>query len=222
MYENLKNKNLFNFDETIAADIFTDIDFPWEVLPKIKDFITGLGESLSPDDYDKKGDNVWIAKSAAIAPTATINGPCIIGKDTEVRPGAFIRGNAIVGEKCVVGNSTELKNVILFNNVQVPHYNYVGDSILGYKSHMGAGSITSNVKSDKSLVVIRNGEERIETGRKKIGAILGDYVEVGCNSVLNPGTIIGRNSNVYPVSCVRGVVPENRIWKTGGVIVAKG
>ena len=221
MYENLKNKNLFNFDETIAADIFTDIDFPWEVLPKIKDFITGLGESLSPDDYDKKGDNVWIAKSAAIAPTATINGPCIIGKDTEVRPGAFIRGNAIVGEKCVVGNSTELKNVILFNNVQVPHYNYVGDSILGYKSHMGAGSITSNVKSDKSLVVIRNGEERIETGRKKIGAILGDYVEVGCNSVLNPGTIIGRNSNVYPVSCVRGIVPENSIWKTDGVICSK-
>ena len=221
MYENLKNKNLFNFDETIAADIFTDIDFPWEVLPKIKDFITGLGESLSPDDYDKKGDNVWIAKSAAIAPTATINGPCIIGKDTEVRPGAFIRGNAIVGEKCVVGNSTELKNVILFNNVQVPHYNYVGDSILGYKSHMGAGSITSNVKSDKTLVVVKGKDEQIETGLKKFGAMLGDYVEVGCNSVLNPGTVIGRHCNIYPLSSVRGVIPENHIFKNKDEIVEK-
>ena len=224
MYENLKNKNLFNFDETIAADIFTDIDFPWEVLPKIKDFITGLGESLSPDDYDKKGDNVWIAKSAAIAPTATINGPCIIGKDTEVRPGAFIRGNAIVGEKCVVGNSTELKNVILFNNVQVPHYNYVGDSILGYKSHMGAGSITSNVKSDKTLVVVKDvydTKEEIETGRKKFGAMLGDHVEVGCNSVLNPGTVIGRNSNIYPLSRVRGVIPANHIFKDKDNVVLK-
>ena len=221
MYENLKNKNLFNFDETIAADIFTDIDFPWEVLPKIKDFITGLGESLSPDDYDKKGDNVWIAKSAAIAPTATINGPCIIGKDTEVRPGAFIRGNAIVGEKCVVGNSTELKNVILFNNVQVPHYNYVGDSILGFKAHMGAGSITSNVKSDKTLVVVKDGEEQIATGLKKFGAMLGDNVEVGCNSVLNPGTVIGRGAQVYPVSCVRGVIPANSIYKKKGEIVEK-
>ena len=221
MYENLKNKNLFNFDETIAADIFTDIDFPWEVLPKIKDFITGLGESLSPDDYDKKGDNVWIAKSAAIAPTATINGPCIIGKDTEVRPGAFIRGNAIVGEKCVVGNSTELKNVILFNNVQVPHYNYVGDSILGTHSHMGAGSITSNVKSDKTLVVVKNGDEQIETGLKKFGAMLGDYVEVGCNSVLNPGTVIGRHCNVYPLSSVRGVIPEGHIFKDKSNITKK-
>ncbi|CCZ40492.1 MAG: UDP-N-acetylglucosamine pyrophosphorylase [Butyribacter sp.] len=221
MYENLKNKNLFNFDETIAADIFTDIDFPWEVLPKIKDFITGLGESLSPDDYDKKGDNVWIAKSAAIAPTATINGPCIIGKDTEVRPGAFIRGNAIVGEKCVVGNSTELKNVILFNNVQVPHYNYVGDSILGYKSHMGAGSITSNVKSDKTNVVIKYEGDKIETGLKKMGAILGNYVEVGCNSVLNPGTIIGSNTNIYPLSSVRGYVPKGSIYKKQGDIVEK-
>ena len=224
MYENLKNKNLFNFDETIAADIFTDIDFPWEVLPKIKDFITGLGESISPDDYDKKGDNVWIAKSAAIAPTATINGPCIIGKDTEVRPGAFIRGNAIVGEKCVVGNSTELKNVILFNNVQVPHYNYVGDSILGYKSHMGAGSITSNVKSDKTLVVVKDvydTKEEIETGRKKFGAMLGDHVEVGCNSVLNPGTVIGRNSNIYPLSRVRGVIPANHIFKDKDNVVLK-
>ena len=221
MYENLKNKNLFNFDETIAADIFTDIDFPWEVLPKIKDFITGLGESLSPDDYDKKGDNVWIAKSAAIAPTATINGPCIIGKDTEVRPGAFIRGNAIVGEKCVVGNSTELKNVILFNNVQVPHYNYVGDSILGYKSHMGAGSITSNVKSDKKLVVVKNDKEKIETGLKKFGAMLGDEVEVGCGSVLNPGTVIGSHSNIYPLSSVKKVVPANSIYKNQNEIVEK-
>ena len=221
MYENLKNKNLFNFDETIAADIFTDIDFPWEVLPKIKDFITGLGESLSPDDYDKKGDNVWIAKSAAIAPTATINGPCIIGKDTEVRPGAFIRGNAIVGEKCVVGNSTELKNVILFNNVQVPHYNYVGDSILGYKAHMGAGSITSNVKSDKSLVSVNVDGRREITELKKFGAMLGDRVEVGCNSVLNPGTVIGRDSSIYPLSMVRGFVPPHSIYKRQGEIVGR-
>ena len=221
MYENLKNKNLFNFDETIAADIFTDIDFPWEVLPKIKDFITGLGESLSPDDYDKKGDNVWIAKSAAIAPTATINGPCIIGKDTEVRPGAFIRGNAIIGEKCVVGNSTELKNVILFNNVQVPHYNYVGDSILGYKSHMGAGSITSNVKSDKKLITIKGPDGNIDTGIKKIGAFLGDNVEIGCGSVLNPGTIIGRNSNIYPLSSVRGCIKSGSIYKNRAEVVEK-
>ena len=218
MYENLKNKNLFNFDETIAADIFTDIDFPWDVLPKIKDFIIGLGKSLSEEDYDKKGDNIWIAKSADIAHTATINGPCIIGKDTEVRPGAFIRGNAIVGENCVVGNSTELKNVILFNNVQVPHYNYVGDSILGYKSHMGAGSITSNVKSD---VVIKYEGDKIATGLRKMGAILGNYVEVGCNSVLNPGTIIGSNTNIYPLSSVRGYIPKGSIYKNKGNIVEK-
>ncbi len=221
MYENLKNKNLFNFDETIAADIFTDIDFPWDVLPKIKDFIIGLGKSLSEEDYDKKGDNIWIAKSADIAHTATINGPCIIGKDTEVRPGAFIRGNAIVSENCVVGNSTELKNVILFNNVQVPHYNYVGDSILGYKSHMGAGSITSNVKSDKSDVVIKYEGDKIATGLRKMGAILGNYVEVGCNSVLNPGTIIGSNTNIYPLSSVRGYIPKGSIYKNKGNIVEK-
>ena len=221
MYENLKNKNLFNFDETIAADIFTDIDFPWDVLPKIKDFIIWLGKSLSEEDYDKKGDNILIAKSADIAPTATINGPCIIGKDTEVRPGAFIRGNAIVGENCVVGNSTELKNVILFNNVQVPHYNYVGDSILGYKSHMGAGSITSNVKSDKSDVVIKYEGDKIATGLRKMGAILGNYVEVGCNSVLNPGTIIGSNTNIYPLSSVRGYIPKGSIYKNQGNIVEK-
>ena len=221
MYENLKNKNLFNFDETIAADIFTDIDFPWDVLPKIKDFIIGLGKSLSEEDYDKKGDNIWIAKSADIAHTATINGPCIIGKDTEVRPGAFIRGNAIVGENCVVGNSTELKNVILFNNVQVPHYNYVGDSILGYKSHMGAGSITSNVKSDRSDVVIKYEGDKSATGLRKMGAILGNYVEVGCNSVLNPGTIIGSNTNIYPLSSVRGYIPKGSIYKNKGNIVEK-
>ena len=221
MYENLKNKNLFNFDETIAADIFTDIDFPWDVLPKIKDFIIGLGKSLSEEDYDKKGDNIWIAKSADIAPTATINGPCIIGKDTEVRPGAFIRGNAIVGENCVVGNSTELKNVILFNNVQVPHYNYVGDSILGYKSHMGAGSITSNVKSDKKLVEVHLDDTKIETHMKKIGAILGDYVEVGCGSILNPGTIVGRHSNIYPLSSVRGYVAGHSIYKNKNEVVQK-
>ena len=221
LLQNLKNKNLFNFDETIAADIFTDIDFPWDVLPKIKDFIIGLGKSLSEEDYDKKGDNIWIAKSADIAPTATINGPCIIGKDTEVRPGAFIRGNAIVGENCVVGNSTELKNVILFNNVQVPHYNYFGDSILGYKSHMGAGSITSNVKSDKSDVVIKYEGDKIATGLRKMGAILGNYVEVGCNSVLNPGTIIGSNTNIYPLSSVRGYIPKGSIYKNQGNIVEK-
>ena len=221
MYENLKNKNLFNFDETIAADIFTDIDFPWDVLPKIKDFIIGLGKSLSEEDYDKKGDNIWIAKSADIAPTATINGPCIIGKDTEVRPGAFIRGNAIVGENCVVGNSTELKNVILFDGVQVPHYNYVGDSILGYKAHMGAGSITSNVKSDKKLITIKGADEAVDTGIKKIGAFLGDLVEVGCGSVLNPGTIVGRESNIYPLSSVRGYVPAHSIYKKQGEIAEK-
>ena len=219
MYENLKNKNLFNFDETIAADIFTDIDFPWDVLPKIKDFIIGLGKSLSEEDYDKKGDNIWIAKSADIAPTATINGPCIIGKDTEVRPGAFIRGNAIVGENCVVGNSTELKNVILFNNVQVPHYNYVGDSVLGYKSHMGAGSITSNVKSDKKLVVVKTPEGNIETGMKKFGAMLGDHVEVGCGTILNPGSVVGPHTNIYPLSSVRGFVPGGSIYKCAGEVV---
>lgn len=221
MYENLKNKNLFNMDETIAHDIFNDIEFPWEVLSKIGDFIPELGKTLSSDEYELRGDNVWIAKSATIAPTATIIGPCIIGKGTEVRPGAFIRGKAIVGENCVVGNSTELKNVILFNNVQVPHYNYVGDSILGYKSHMGAGSITSNVKSDKTNVTIKYEGDIIETGLKKMGAILGNYVEVGCNSVLNPGTIIGSNTNIYPLSMVRGYIPKGHIYKKQGEIVEK-
>ena len=215
-------KALFDLSHTQAADYLSAFRYPWEALDGIKQMILDLGEKLPVDEYEQRAEGVWVHKTAQVFPSAYLGAPCIIGPETEVRHCAFIRGSALVGANCVVGNSVELKNVILFDNVQVPHYNYVGDSILGYKSHMGAGSITSNVKSDKSLVVIRNGEERIETGRKKIGAILGDYVEVGCNSVLNPGTIIGRNSNVYPVSCVRGVVPENRIWKTGGVIVAKG
>lgn len=206
-------KNLYSLSQTIASSIFKGATYPWEVLPKIKEFIVTLGNSLDSDIYEYKGENIWIAKSAKVAPTAYIAGPAIIGEDTEIRHCAFIRGNAIVGNHCVVGNSTELKNVILFNNVQVPHYNYVGDSILGYKSHMGAGSITSNVKSDKKLVLVKNGTECFETGLKKFGAMIGDGVEVGCNSVLNPGTVIGKNSNIYPLSCVRGVIPENSIYK---------
>lgn len=221
MYDKLKNKNLFNMDETIAKDIFEDIDFPWEVLPLIGEFIIKLGNTLSPEEYEKRGDNIWIAKTAVIAPSASITGPCIIGKQTEVRHCAFIRGNAIVGENCVVGNSTELKNVILFNNVQVPHYNYVGDSILGYKSHMGAGSITSNVKSDKTKVAIRYQGDILETGLKKMGAVLGNYVEVGCGSILNPGTVIGSNTNIYPLSMVRGYVPNGSIYKKQGEVVGK-
>ena len=216
-----KISNLYNLDETIAKKIFNGCEYPWEVLPKIKDFIIELGQTLSSEEYNKIGENIWIAKSATVAPTAYINGPTIIGKNAEIRHCAFIRGNAIVGEGCVVGNSTELKNVILFNKVQVPHYNYVGDSILGYRSHMGAGSITSNVKSDKKLVVVKDGTEKIETGLKKFGAMLGDNVEVGCGSVLNPGTVIGKNSNIYPLSSVRGVVTENSIYKKQGEIVNK-
>lgn len=216
-----KISNLYNLDETIAKKIFNGYEYPWEVLPKIKDFIIELGQTLSLEEYNKIGENIWIAKSATVAPTAYINGPTIIGKYAEIRHCAFIRGNAIVGEGCVVGNSTELKNVILFNKVQVPHYNYVGDSILGYSSHMGAGSITSNVKSDKKLVVVKDGTEKIETGLKKFGAMLGDNVEVGCGSVLNPGTVIGKNSNIYPLSSVRGVVAENSIYKKQGEIVNK-
>lgn len=214
-------KNLYNLNETIAKDIFEGCIYPWEVLPKIKDFIITLGERLNKEEYEKIGENIWIAKSAKIAKTAYINGPAIIGKNAEVRHCAFIRGSAIVGENSVVGNSTELKNVILFNNVQVPHYNYVGDSILGYKSHMGAGSITSNVKSDKKLVVVKNKDEKIETGLKKFGAMLGDCVEVGCGSVLNPGTVIGKNTNIYPLSSVRGVIKEKSIYKKQGEIVEK-
>ncbi|NLK28520.1 MAG: UDP-N-acetylglucosamine pyrophosphorylase [Clostridiales bacterium] len=221
MSEHLKIQSLFNLEETMASDIFDGCTYPWEVLSKIKTEILRIGNTLPEEEYDKVAEDVWIAKTAKIAPTASINGPAIIGKDTEVRHCAFIRGSAIVGEGCVVGNSTELKNVILFNKVQVPHYNYVGDSILGYRSHMGAGSITSNVKSDKTLVTVKDGEQKIETGLKKFGAMLGDNVEVGCNSVLNPGTIVGRNSNIYPLSMVRGYVPAGSIYKKAGEIISK-
>lgn len=213
--------NLYDLNKTIAKDLFEGKTYPWELLPYIKEFILKLGETLSEEEYDKIGNDIWVAKSAKVAPSASLNGPCIIGKDAEVRQCAFIRGSAVVGEGAVVGNSTELKNVILFNKVQVPHYNYVGDSILGYKAHMGAGSITSNVKSDKKLVVVHGQDFEIETGMKKFGAMLGDNVEVGCNSVLNPGTVVGRNSNIYPLSCVRGVVPANHIFKNRQEVVEK-
>lgn len=219
--ENLQNKNLFDLSQTIAKDIFKGTTYPWEVLPKIGDFIHALGTTLSEEEYEKRGEDIWIAKSANIAPTAYIHGPAIIEKKAEVRHCAFIRGNAIVGESAVVGNSTELKNVLLFNKVQVPHYNYVGDSILGYKSHMGAGSITSNVKSDKTLVTIAYEGQRVETNLKKMGAVLGDNVEIGCNSVLNPGTVVGKESNVYPLSMVRGYIPEKSIYKKQGEIAVK-
>lgn len=219
--EECKIKNLYNLEETIARKIFEGIEYPWEILSKIGDFIVELGNSLNEDEYDKIGEDVWIAKSAQVAPTAYIKGPTIVGKNAEIRHCAFIRGNAIVGEGAVVGNSTELKNVILFNKVQVPHYNYVGDSILGYKAHMGAGSITSNVKSDKKLVIVKGEKEQIETGLKKFGAMIGDEVEVGCGSVLNPGTVIGRKTNIYPLSSVRKVVPQNSIYKNQNEIVKK-
>ena len=219
--ERLTVKNLFNLDETIAKDLLNSVTYPWEALPKISTFIIELGKTLSEREYDKCGENIWIAKNATVAPTAYIHGPAIIGKNAEVRHCAFIRGNAIVGEGAVVGNSTELKNVILFNNVQVPHYNYVGDSILGYKSHMGAGAITSNVKSDKTLVTIKEKGNIVETGLKKFGAILGDEVEVGCGSVLNPGTVVGSYTNIYPLSMVRGYIPQNSIYKKQGEIAEK-
>lgn len=219
--EQLQIKNLYNLEETLAVSLFDGAVYPWELLPKIGAYIIELGKTLSIDKYEKRDENIWIAKSAIIAPTACINGPCIIDEEAEIRHCAFIRGNAIVGKGAVVGNSTELKNVILFNKVQVPHYNYVGDSILGYKSHMGAGSITSNVKSDKTLVVVKSPYGNIETGLKKMGAMLGDNVEVGCNSVLNPGTIIGRNSNIYPISMVRGYIEANSIYKSQDEITAK-
>ena len=219
--EECKIENLYDLNQTIAKDIFNGVTYPWEVLPKIESFILELGNTLSEDEYEKKEDNIWIAKSAKVAPTAYIKGPAIIGKDAEIRHCAFIRGKAIIGEGAVVGNSTELKNVILFNKVQVPHYNYVGDSILGYKSHMGAGSITSNVKSDKKLVVIKNMGEKIETGLKKVGAMLADNVEVGCGSILNPGSIVGRDTNIYPLSSVRGVIPPNSIYKNQNEIINK-
>ena len=212
--------DLYDTDHTLAKDYLLSFRYPWEALKGIKDMIISLGKTLG-DDYVEVSPQVWVHKTATVFPSAYLGAPCIIGAGTEVRHSAFIRGAALVGDNCVVGNSVELKNVILFDNVQTPHYNYVGDSILGYKSHMGAGSITSNVKSDKTLVVIKNGDERIETGIKKVGAMLGDYVEVGCNSVLNPGTVIGRHSNVYPTSCVRGVIPEGCIHKNDGRIVRK-
>ena len=214
-------KELYDLTETAAKPLLESVTYPWEALPKIKDFIIELGNSLDPEEYEKRGENIWIHKSATVFDSAYIAGPCIIGKDTEVRQCAFIRGSALVGDNCVVGNSTELKNVIIFNNVQVPHYNYVGDSILGFHSHMGAGSITSNVKSDKTLVHVKGADFDIATGMKKFGAMLGDYEEVGCNSVLNPGTVIGSHSNIYPLSRVRGYVPSNSIYKDQNDIVTK-
>lgn len=216
----LTTSELFDFDHSLAGSYLAGFTYPWQALSGIKELILDLGAKLD-DAYEETAPQVWVHKTAIIAPTAFLGAPCIIGPNTEVRHCAFIRGSALVGENCVVGNSVELKNTILFDNVQVPHFNYVGDSILGYKSHMGAGAVTSNVKSDHSLVVVKNADEQIPTGLKKFGAMLGDHVEVGCNSVLNPGTVIGRCSNVYPTSCVRGMIPEKCIWKTGGIIVKK-
>ena len=217
----MKINQLFDLSKTIAAPLFEGKTYPWEVLDEIKDFILALGKTLPPEEYEQRAEGVWVAKDATVFPSAYIAAPCIIDHGAEVRHCAFIRGSALVGKNCVVGNSTELKNVVLFDNVQVPHYNYVGDSVLGYRSHMGAGSITSNVKSDQTKVVVKNGEEQVATGRKKVGAMLGDYVEVGCGSVLNPGTVVGRHTNIYPLSSVRGVVPENSIWKAAGNVAAK-
>ncbi|WFR56053.1 UDP-N-acetylglucosamine pyrophosphorylase [Anaerocolumna sp. AGMB13025] len=219
MYENMQIKNNYDLTQTIAASLMKRFTYPWEVLTEIGKYILELGSELSLEEYDKVGEDVWIAKSATVAPSAYIQGPAIIGKDAQIRHCAFIRGNAIVGEGAVVGNSTELKNVILFNKVQVPHYNYVGDSVLGYKAHMGAGSITSNVKSDKTLVTIKYQDSKVETGLKKVGALLGDHVEIGCNTVMNPGTVIGKGAHVYPLSMVRGFVPANTIYKKQGEIV---
>ena len=220
--ESAKIANLYDLSHTLASNYLSGYTYPWEALGGIKELIISLGNALDSSLYDKIGEDIWVSKTATVAPSASISGPCIIGHNTEVRHCAFIRGSALVGENCVVGNSTELKNCILFDNVQVPHYNYVGDSILGYKSHMGAGSVTSNVKSDKTLVVIKSRDgEKIETERKKVGAMLGDFVEIGCGSVLNPGTVIGRNSSVYPLSSVRGVVPENSIFKDDSDIVKR-
>ena len=216
----LKIRDLYDLNHTIAAEYLAEYEYPWQALKGIKDLILSLGPTLG-GDYTEVSPTVWVHKTAKVFPSAYLGAPCIIGPDTEVRHCAFIRGSALVGEGCVVGNSVELKNVILFDKVQVPHFNYVGDSILGYKSHMGAGSVTSNVKSDQTLVVVKNGPESMETGLKKFGAMLGDFVEVGCNSVLNPGTVVGRNSNIYPTSCVRGTVPEKHIWKNDGTVVKK-
>ena len=219
--ETCKIKNLYNLEETIAKPLFEGSVYPWELLPKISSFILQLGQTLDEEEYEKRGEDIWIAKNASVAPTAYIHGPAIIGKNAQVRHCAFIRGNAIVGEGAVVGNSTELKNVILFNKVQVPHYNYVGDSILGYKAHMGAGSITSNVKSDKKLVIVKDGDQRYETGLKKFGAMIGAEVEVGCGSILNPGTVVGPHTNIYPLSSVREVIPANSIYKKRGEVAEK-
>lgn len=219
--ENAKIINLYTLEETIAGTYLSQFTYPWEALKGIGDLIKELGPTLDKEKFEKRGENIWVAKNAKVAPTACLNGPLIIDEEAEIRHCAFIRGNAIVGKGSVVGNSTELKNVIIFNSVQVPHYNYVGDSILGYKSHMGAGSITSNVKSDKTLVVVKDKEEKIETGLKKFGAMLGDHVEIGCNSVLNPGTVIGKDTNVYPLSMVRGVVPAHSIYKNKNEIIEK-
>ncbi len=221
--EQIKIKNMYSLDHTVAKSLLEKYEYPWEALGDISEFILAYGKKLNLEEYNHPSEDVWIHKSAKVFATAYIGGPCIIGANTEVRQCAFIRGSALVGENCVVGNSTELKNVIIFDNVQVPHYNYVGDSILGYKSHMGAGSITSNVKSDKTLVHVKSQDNTvdIDTGRKKFGAMLGDFVEVGCNSVLNPGTVIAMNSNIYPLSPVRGIVPEGSIYKTGGIIIEK-
>ena len=216
----LTTTDLYDLHHSLAGTYLASFQYPWQALKGIRDLICTLGPALE-ESYQEIAPQVWVHKTAIVAPTAYLGAPCIIGAGTEIRHCAFIRGSALVGENCVVGNSVELKNVILFDNVQVPHFNYVGDSILGYKAHMGAGSVTSNVKSDQSLVVVKNGDEQIPTGLKKFGAMLGDHVEVGCNSVLNPGTVIGRNSNIYPVSCVRGCIPEGSIYKTGGVIVKK-
>ena len=216
----LSTHQLFDLNHSLAGSYLAGFDYPWQALKGIKDLILKLGSALG-EEYTEVTPTVWVHNTAVVAPTAYLGAPCIIGAGTEVRHCAFIRGSALVGENCVVGNSVELKNVILFDNVQVPHYNYVGDSILGYKSHMGAGAVTSNVKSDKTPVTVKNGDEKIETGLKKFGAMLGDWVEVGCNSVLNPGTVIGPHSNVYPTSCVRGFVPEHSIWKNSGVVVKK-
>ena len=216
----IRTENLFDLTHSLAGKYLAGFAYPWQALKGIRELILALGPGLG-EEYEERMPQVWVHRTAVVAPTAFLGAPCIIGAGTEVRHCAFIRGSALVGENCVVGNSVELKNVILFDNVQVPHYNYVGDSILGYKSHMGAGSLTSNVKSDQSLVVVHNGGEHIPTGLKKFGAMVGDYVEVGCNSVLNPGTVVGRHSNIYPLSCVRGVVPGDSIWKTGGIVVKK-
>lgn len=217
----LRINDLFDLSHTLASDYLSGFEYPWQALQGIKEMIISIGEKLDKEEYTEVSPQVWIHKTACVAPTAFLGSPCIIGEGTEIRHCAFIRESALVGNNCVVGNSVELKNVILFDNVQTPHYNYVGDSILGYKAHMGAGSITSNVKSDQSLVTVNTGEDKIKTSLKKFGAMLGDYVEVGCNSVLNPGTVVGRKSNIYPLSCVRGIVPSESIYKTGGIIIKK-